>query len=342
MLQEGNRRRQRGTDVVVGWVQAYDRPRTLEAIGELEIVPPRSISHRGVAVEEMDVDAIIARRPQVALVDELAHTNVAGSRNQKRYQDVLELQASGISVISTLNIQQIAGLQDTVRLVAGVAVSDTLPDWVVDAADDLEIVDAPPEVLQKRMRRGNVLPREQVERALEGYFQTDTLVALRELTLRRMVEHRRRRLDVVSGTNGAAAEAPSTSAETVLVCLPSGSHAQTVLTRGVHLAERLQARLVVVHVTEPGGPRAESSRARQEVMKSLQLASVLGAEVQSRIASDVAQALVEAAREVGATQIVLGEGNSSWLRELAGRSTVREVLRRARDVDVHIVRRVEA
>ena len=339
MLQEGRRRRSRGTDVVVGWVQAYDRPRTLEAIGDLEIVPPRRITHRGVAVDEMDIDAVLARRPQVVLVDELAHTNVIGSRHQKRYQDVLELQACDVSVVSTMNIQHLVSLQDTLRLVTGVTVSETLPDWVLDSADELEIIDQSPEALLKRMRHGNVFPREQVERALEGYFRTDTLASLRELTLRRVADHTQRKLQTSEPDNNPVAPPRN---ETILVCLPPSSGAAALLTRGVHLAEQLRARLVVLHVTQPSrGLHLEAQRGHQEAMKALQLARALGAEVHTRHASNVAEAVIQFAVEVGATQLVLGESTRSWLRELVQGSVMREVLRRTRDVDVHVVRRSE-
>ena len=329
MLQEGERRRRRGSDVVVGWVEAYNRPRTLDAIGDLEIIPPRTITHRGVAVQEMDLEGILARRPQVALVDELAHTNVAGSKNTRRYQDALELQASGVSVISTLNIQQLASLQDTVRLVTGVNVTDVLPDWVLDSADEVEMVDASPDALRKRVQRGNVLPKEQVERALDGYFRTDTLMALRELTLRRTSDHARFRLHL-----------GRQSTETVLVCLPASSQAQTVLRRGSELAERLQARLVVLHVTQPMRTfSAESSRGHQEAVKALQLAGALGSEVHTRQANNVAEAIVSFAAEMGVTQLVLGESSHSRWRELLWGSVMRDVLQRSRNVDVHIVRR---
>ena len=331
MLQEGERRKRRGSDVVVGWVEAYNRPRTLDAIGELELIPPRTLTHRGVAVREMDLEAILERRPQVALVDELAHTNVAGSRHSRRYQDALELQAAGVSVISTVNIQQLASLQDTVRLVTGVSVTDVLPDWVLDSADEVEMVDASPDALRKRVRRGNVLPKEQVEQALDGYFRTDTLTALRELTLRRTSDHARLRLHVRQST------------ETVLVCLPASRQAQTVLRRGVELAERLEARLIVLHVTQPARTfSAENSRGHQEAVKALQLAAALGAEVQTRQATNVAEAVVGYATEMGVTQLVLGESSHSRWRELLRGSVMRDVLRLSRNVDVHIVRRPEA
>ena len=194
MLNEGRRRSERGTDVVVGWVETYDRPHTVAAVGDLEIVPARAVHYRGQLLHEMDVDAVIARQPQVALVDELAHTNVPGSKHLKRYQDVLELREHGINVISTVNIQHLASLHDTVQLLAGVTVTETLPDWVLDAADELEMVDQSPEALRKRVRRGNMQPSGQVERALDGFFRIDTLTALRELTLRQKALHTQHKL----------------------------------------------------------------------------------------------------------------------------------------------------
>ena len=338
MLQEGRRRKSQGTDVVVGWVIAYDRPHTLEAIGDLEQIAPRFIERLGVTVPEMDVDAILARRPQVALVDELAHTNVVGSRHAKRYQDVLELQACGISVITTVNIQHLTSLQDTVRLLTGVGVSETLPDWVLDAADELELTDQSPEALQKRLRHGNVVPREQIGRALESYFRTDTLIALRELTLRVMSDHARSKLQTVEFANGGSTEFPHR--ETVVVALPPNTEAQSLLRRGVHLADRLNALLVVVHVMQPGrGVHLDAAIGHQEAVKALQLARALGAEVHTIQNADVADALVSYIVESGATHVVLGESTHSWFHELVQGSVMRQVLRRTRNVDVHIVRR---
>jgi two-component system sensor histidine kinase KdpD len=333
MLQEGHRRRDRGTDVVVGWVQTYNRTHTMAAVGDLESVPPRAVEYRGGILHEMDVDAVIARRPQVALVDELAHTNVPGSKHLKRYQDVLDLREYGINVISTVNIQHLASLQDTVRLLAGVTVSETLPDWVLDAADDLEMVDQTPDALRKRLRRGNIQPRVQVEQALDSFFRVETLTALRELTLRQMAVHTERKLQW---------DAPASSDGIVLVCVLRGDEAQVLVRRGVHLAERLQARLIVLSIAEPGGGLYSETRGHQETMKALQLARALGAEVHSEVATaSVSETLVHFAQGAGASQIVLGESTQSWLGELFGGSIVRDVLRQTKDVDVHIVRRAE-
>jgi two-component system sensor histidine kinase KdpD len=341
MLQEGRRRRERGTDVVVGWVETYDRPHTRAAVGDLEIVPSRAVEYRGRVLHEMDIDAVIARRPQIALVDELAHTNVPGSKHLKRYQDVLDLREYGINVISTINIQHLASLQDTVSLLAAVTVTETLPDWVLEAADELEMVDQPPDALRKRLRRGNVQPKEQVERALGGFFRVDTLTALRELTLRRMALHAQHKLQERRDVDGFPP--PVLSAETVLVCVLRGDEAQTLVRRGVHLADRLRGRLIVLHISEPGrGLQADASRGHQETVKALQLARALGAEVHTLVAySSVSDTLVPFAKDVHASQIVLGESTRSWLRELFGGSIVRDVLRRTSDVDVHIVRRAE-
>lgn len=333
MLDEGRAQKERGLDVIIGWVQTYDRPRTLEAVGPLEILAPRRLVYRGIAFEEMDVDAILARRPQLVLVDELAHTNVAGSKHAARFQDVLELQASGISVISTVNVQQLASLQDTIRVVTGVNVRETLPDWVLDAADELEMVDEPPEALQRRVRRGNVLPREQIDRALEGYFRIDTLTALRELALRRVGEHSRR-VDEPPTSEGHAP-----SSETVLVCLPPSRQAQAVLITGLHLANSLQARLLVLHVTQPSrSVQPEESGGYQDAVRSLQLARAFGAEIHTRGATNIAETLVKFATEVRATHVVLGESSHSRLHELLRGSVLRSVLRQIRDMDVHLVR----
>jgi two-component system sensor histidine kinase KdpD len=341
MLHEGQRRKARGTDAVVGWLEAYARPRTLEAIGDLEIVPARAIDYRGVIVGEMDIDAIVARRPQVALVDELAHTNVPGSRHAKRYQDVVELQANGINVISTVNIQHLASLNDTVSVLTGVTVRETLPDWIIDTADELEMVDQSPEALQKRLRRGNVYPKGQAAGALSNFFRTDNLTALRELTLRRMAQHAETRL-LERSSNSSVTPSPAAD-EMVLVCVPPTEQAQQLVRRGVHLADRLQAALVVLHVAEPGiHIQAQSSRGYQEATRALQLARALGADVVTVAGADVADAVVRVADARSATQLVMGEARPSWVRDLLGRSVLRDVLRNARNVDVHIVQRAEA
>jgi len=186
MLNEGRRRRARGTDVVIGFVETYGRPLTMEAAEGIEVVPRHKVDYQGVTLEEMDAPAIIARRPQVALVDELAHTNAPGSPNEKRWQDVYELLDAGITVISTLNIQHLESLNDVVAGITGIKVRETVPDNVVDEADEVEVVDISPQALRARMRHGNIYPPQQAERALESFFREGNLAALRDLVLKRV------------------------------------------------------------------------------------------------------------------------------------------------------------
>ncbi len=341
MLHEGQRRRQRGTDVVVGWVETHGRPHTMEAIGDLEVIPRRQISYQGVVVEEMDVDAILARRPQVVLIDELAHTNAPGSPRQKRYQDVLHIRDAGINVITTVNIQHLESLKDTIERITGVRIRETLPDWVVDDADELELADISPEALQKRMMHGNIYPKTRVDDALSHFFRKGNLSALRELALRRVLEHTDSRLHDYMRSRGI--KGPWHCNETVLVCVPPNEQAQQLVRRGAHLAARLQARFVAVHVARPG-QRLDPRRARgyQDVQKALQLARELGAEVVSQEGENVGEAIARYAMDVNATQIVLGESTRSWLREILKGSITREILRRTKDVDVHVVQRAEA
>ncbi len=340
MLHEGRRRRQRGTDVVVGWVETYGRPLTIDAIGDLEVLPRKQIPYQGVVVEEMDVAAILARRPQVALIDELAHTNAPGSPHEKRYQDVLQLRDAGINVISTVNVQHLESLKDTIERITGIRVRETLPDWVVDDADEVELVDISPEALQKRMLHGNIYPRERIDDALHHFFRKGNLAALRELALRRVLEHTDSKLRDYMRSQGI--EGPWHCSESVLVCLPPSEQAQQLVRRGAHLAARLKARFLVFHVTRPGqelDPRR--SRAHREVQKAMQLARELGAEVVTRESTSVGAAIAEYAQEVNATQIVIGESTRSWLRELLKGSITRQILRGTKDVDVHIVQRSE-
>jgi two-component system sensor histidine kinase KdpD len=195
MLQEGQRRKQRGTDVVVGFVETYNRPLTMEALEGLEVVPRLQVEYRGVVLEEMDTAAVIRRRPQVALVDELAHTNAAGATHEKRWQDVQDILDAGITVISTVNIQHLESLNDVVESVTGIRVRETVPDSVIDDADEIEVVDISPQALRSRMSHGNIYAPEQATQALQGFFREGNLTALRELVLRRVAAQVEQQLD---------------------------------------------------------------------------------------------------------------------------------------------------
>src|SRR5690348_5599866 len=255
MLNEGSRRKSRGTDVAVGYVETHKRPLTEAQIGNLEVIPRKQITYRGITLEEMDVDAILARHPQVALVDELAHTNVPGSRHEKRYQDVEELLDAGINVISTLNIQHLDGLNDLIEAITGVRQRETLPDRILDEADEVELVDLSPEALRSRLRQGNGHPPERAQKALEHYFSPSNLTALRELALRRIAEKTTAQLEALVGESGESEEAETTpwmATDRVMVAFCEHPHAQQLLRDGWRLARALKAPLLAVTVLRPG------------------------------------------------------------------------------------------
>ncbi|MGH2459913.1 MAG: universal stress protein, partial [Chloroflexota bacterium] len=238
------------------------------------------------------------------------------------------------------NVQHLESLKDTIERVTGIRIRETIPDWVIDDADELELADISPEALQKRMLHGNIYPKARVDDALDHFFRKGNLSALRELALRRVIEHTDSRLHDYMRSRGI--EGPWHCNETVLVCVPPNGQAQQLVRRGAHLAARLKARFVALHVARPGqGLDPRRAGGYQGVQKALQLARELGAEVVGREGNDVGDLIARYAMEVNATQIVLGESNRSWLRELLRGSITREILQRTKDVDVHIVQRAE-
>lgn len=333
MLGEGRRRKARGTDVVAGYVETHGRPLTEQQIGDLEIVARQRIAYRGVTLEEMDVDAVIARHPQVALVDELAHTNAPGSRNTKRYQDVEELLAAGITVISTLNIQHLEGLNDIVEAITGVRQRETLPDRILDEADEVELVDIAPDALRARLRHGNVYPPERAQRALEHYFSQSNLTALRELALRRTAEKTEAQLEqLMCGRDGAEGMPvwATTATEHVMVAFDARPQAREMLRAGWRLARGLKAPLLAVTVAPPEGDELA-------LKEYLRLAEDLGAEVVRVAGRDVAAELARIARERHVTQIVIGQPRQNGWRALPRGSVANRLLRAPTGAGIHIV-----
>jgi two-component system, OmpR family, sensor histidine kinase KdpD len=341
MLNEGRRRKARGTDAVIGYVETHKRPITEEQIGDLEIIPRKKLTYRGITLEEMDVDAILARHPQVALVDELAHTNVPGSRNEKRYQDVQELLDAGITVISTLNIQHLDGLNDIVETITGVRQRETIPDRVLDEADEVELVDISPEALRSRLRHGNVYPPERALRALDNYFSESNLAALRELALRRTAEKAESQLEkMMEGSEDTEEPAwASTATERVMVAFDTKPHARQLLRDAWRLARGLKAPLIAVTVRPPRSRIALGAGASEEearLKEYIRLAEDLGAEVVQLEGRDIAEELAALARERHITQIVVGQPVRAWLPWLRG-SVVDRLLRLPTGADVHVV-----
>jgi two-component system sensor histidine kinase KdpD len=334
MLGEAARRAARGRDVVVGVVDTHDRPATAAQLAGLEVVPPKTVTYRGAQLAEMDLDAILRRRPELVLVDELAHSNIPGSgRHDKRWQDVLELLDANINVISTLNAQHIESLADVVERVTGTQVRERVPDAVLRQAEQLELVDSSPEQLRRRMLHGNIYPPEHVERALAGFFQTENLTALRELTLRFLADDTDE--DLLANVRQATTTRTWETAERILVGVTGAPGSEAVLRRACRIASRTKAGLHVVCVC-PGGSRSSG------LAEMRQLTEDLGGVWMEIDDDDPARALMRVAAEQSATQIVLGSDNRTRRRWLQGRrSTVRRVTRlaNAAGVDVHIIAR---
>jgi hypothetical protein len=332
MLGEGRRRRERGTDVVVGIVQTYGRPKTIEMLEGLEVLPPRPVIYRGAQFGEMDTEALIARRPEVALVDELAHTNVPGTRRAKRWEDVIDLLAEGVEVITTVNVQHLTSLNDVVAQLTGVRQQETIPDWVLDLADQVELVDMSPYALQRRMMHGNVYPDpHKAELALRRYFTLDNLTALRELALMRVANQ----VDETLLAGWSRPAAPETR-ERVLVCVSRPELSEQLIRRAARIARRAQGDLLVAHVST--GHRLQDP---DWVERSRRLAEELGGSFDILEADDPVDAVLAFAYRQRVTQIVVGESlRSKWQERIRG-SFVDRLIQKASNVDVHVIARRE-
>ncbi|HKN41199.1 MAG TPA: DUF4118 domain-containing protein, partial [Acidimicrobiia bacterium] len=337
MLGEGRRRAERGTDVVVGFVESHGRPRTAAQLGDLPVVRRRRILHDGVELEEMDLDAILARRPQVVLVDELAHSNVPGSRHAKRWEDVEELLDAGIDVISTVNIAHLESLSDVCEAITGVPQRERVPDAVVRAADQIELVDMTPEALRRRLAHGNIYDPETIDVALANYFRVGNLAALRELALLWVadrVDEALRRYRSVHGIRQ-----PWETRERVVVALTGAPGGEALIRRAARMAARAKADLVGVHIYTEDGLRAPPT---DRLARHRELLEEFGGTYHEIHSSDVAGALVGLARTENATQLVLGASMRSRFSELVRGSVINEVIRQSGPIDVHVVSREEA
>jgi two-component system sensor histidine kinase KdpD len=351
MLNEGLRRRQRGTDVVVGYVETHQRPQTQAQLRDLEIIPRRQILYRGVLLEEMDTQAILARRPQVALIDELAHTNVAGSEHTKRYQDVQDILAAGIDVVTTLNVQHLESLNDLVFSITGVRVRETLPDRILDEADEVELVDIAPHALRQRMKHGNIYPAERIEAALNNFFREGNLTALREIALRLTAEKTEAQLEAYM--TGHHIEQNWAASERVMVAFDARPRSRQVIREAWRLAHSLHATLFAIHVQASGrqallkrltlllrhGVRARQERAaRLKLLADLaRFAEDLGAITIQVSGKDVASTLVAEARSRHITQLVLGLPARTRWEELLSGSVINRVLRLSGEMRIHLV-----
>jgi two-component system sensor histidine kinase KdpD len=335
MLGEGRRRGERGTDVVVGLVETHGRAKTAEGIGDLEVVPRRTIEYRGSTFEEMDVEAILARHPAVALVDELAHTNVPGSRHEKRWEDVEELLEAGITVISTLNIQHLESVNDVVEQITGVKQRETIPDAVVRRADQIELVDMAPEAIRRRLAHGNIYPAERIDAALGNYFRTGNLGALRELALLWVADRVDDALQDYRERHGI--ERPWETRERVLVAVTGSTDGERLVRRAARMAARSKGDLVAVHVRTQDGLAAGATDLLE---RQRELVEELGGTYREVVGADIGETLVSAAHTLNATQIVLGATRRSRLSELTRGSVINRVIADSGlGLDVHVISR---
>src|ERR1700722_3844304 len=334
MLSEGHRREERGADVVVGFAETHGRPQTAALIDGLEVVPTKRLEYRGAFFEEMDVDAVLARKPQIALVDELAHTNVPGSRNDKRWQDVTELLDAGIDVISAVNVQHLESVTDVVEQITGVVQRETVPDAAVRAADQVELVDMTAEALRRRMAHGNIYPPEKIDAALTNYFRAGNLTALRELALLWLADK------VDEGLQKYRADHHITSTwearERVVVALSGGPEGDTLIRRAARIAARSSGGdLLAVHVTKSDGLTGANPA---NLARQRQLVESLGGTYHQVVGDEIADALLTFAKAENATQLVLGASRRSWLLALlTGPGIGSRTIHDSGAIDVHIV-----
>jgi two-component system sensor histidine kinase KdpD len=334
MLLEGHRLKRQGVDVAIGLVETHGRADTAAQIGDLEVITPRQIEYRGVVLKEMDVEAILARRPTVCLVDELAHTNVPGSRHPKRYQDVEDLLRAGIHVITTVNVQHLESLYDEVERATGVKVKERLPDSVLAEADQIVNVDVSTEDLLERMKAGKVYPPDRAERAMENFFTPANLTRLREITMTEiahLIDHRGRRAE--------AEKAPPSAAERVMVGLSSRSpNAPALLRKAARLADRLNAPWYAVYIQTPAEDLTRTDAATQRILgKNLELAQQLGGIPMTFRGKDVVSTILAFAREYGIKVVVMGKSHRPWHSRLFGGSILERLVRELEGMDVLVV-----
>src|SRR5579863_8571855 len=333
MLQEGHRLKRRGVDVVIGLVETHGRAETIALIADLEQVPRRKIEFHGVTLEEMDLDAILARKPNVALVDELAHTNAPGSRNQKRYQDVDELLQGGINVISTLNIQHLESLYDVVERAIGVKVKERVPDYILAMADQLVNVDVSAEDLRERLQQGKVYPAERIDTALHNFFTQANLTRLREMALEEIAHRLERRQTTQEDDDRMG------GSERVMVCLSSASpSAEQLLRRAARLADRLGAPWYAVYIQTPNEELHRIDAATQRrIANTLTLTQQMGGTPMTFKGRDVVSTVAAFAEEYGITHIVLGRTRRPWYRRLVTQSVLDGLLQALPHIDVVVV-----
>jgi two-component system sensor histidine kinase KdpD len=334
MLAAAQQQRTNGVNIVVGWIETHGRADTEALIKDLETLPPRVVEHRGTTLHEFDLDAAIARHPQIILIDELAHTNAPGSRHPKRWQDVLELLNAGISVYTTLNVQHLESLNDVVTQITRIRIGETVPDSILERADDLELIDLPPDDLLQRLKEGKVYMPELAQRAIENFFRKGNLIALRELALRRTAEWVDRQMELYRREYAVRSMWPA--AETIMVCVNMKPRGPRLVRAARRMAAELHAKWLAVYVQTPrhlSMPEAD----RERVNQTLLLAEQLGAETATVSGEKVAQEILSYARSRNVTKIIVGKPVRSRWKEWVFGSVVSELVRNSGETDIYVI-----
>jgi len=336
MLQEAHALRKGGVDVVLGFIETHGRHETAALMDGLEYVPRRQVEYRGLVLEEPDVDGIIARRPQVVVVDEVAHTNAPGSRNRKRYQDVVDILDARVNVICAFNVQHLESLKDIVERATGVIIRETVPDSFLKQADQVVNLDLAAEDLLERLRAGKIYKQEKIEWALAHFFKDTNLDTLRELALREVAESLDRQPTAVAVGNGAR---PRTSSGRLMVCISSFSpRATTLLRRGSRMAGRLNTDWYVAYVETPSeAPHLIDAQAQRHLLANIEKARELGAVVVRLQSAEPVTALLDYARSHGVGHLMIGRSHRPWWQQVLGRSFVARMVKEAAGFDLHIV-----
>ncbi|GIM30720.1 hypothetical protein CPJCM30710_33860 [Clostridium polyendosporum] len=336
MLNEANNRLEKGEDILIGYLESHQRKETEAQIGKLEAIPRKKIKYNGMVLEEMDTEAIITRRPTTVLVDELAHTNVPGSKNRKRYEDVEEILNHGINVISTLNIQHLESLNDIVRQITGIIVRETIPDIIVENADEVVVIDITPTALRNRLNGGYIYKHENVVRSLKNFFRQGNLTALREIALRQTAEEVDEELEEYKKQHGIKENWHVI--ERVMVCIGPSPSSKKLIRRGARIARKFKCELIIVNIncTRVFMPKM-TQKDIQMLESHFKLAKQLGAKVVTLRGKSVSRELAKFATERYITQIIIGHsGKTKWESLIRG-STVTKLLKLTKNIEVHII-----
>jgi len=338
MLNEAHDLRRRGIDVVVGFIETHGRADTAAQVRDIEVISRQRIQYRGVTLEEMDVDAIVARNPQVAIVDELAHTNVPGARHRKRWEDVIELLDSGVNVISAVNVQHLESLNDVIASTLGVTVRETLPDWIVTTADQVINLDISAEDLRDRLREGKIYAAEKIDTALRNFFTDENLTTLRELALREVASSVDRTREAIALRESGVHKQPRT-VDRVLVAMSSDPpYTATLLRKASRIAGRLNSDWYCVYVQTPEErPDRIDSAVQRKLVDNIQLAQSIGAEVVKLQGTDVAETLSRFARDKGVTLLIVGQSRRLGIRRILHESVVKKLINNSQGLDVLVV-----